>query len=219
MKSRDRIINAAIPVFAGKGRHGAHMEEIASQARINKAMIYYIFHSKDELYREVLLQLISDVWNVIFEITDDDIKSGKGTEEVVSTFISASISFFSENRAHTKILVDALSSGAEEIPFAIQHIKTNFGEKDPSARLREVIEKGKSEKSIRDVDSDQLIISLIGMVIIHFFSQGITQILDIEVEDESRFLEQRKKSIIDLVLNSILIGKPDHLKKKTSRLK
>ena len=43
------------------------------------------------------------------------------------------------------------------------------------------------------------------MVIIYFFSQSITESLDIEVKDEQKFLEERKESIIDLVLNSILI--------------
>jgi len=219
MKSRDRIINAAIPVFARKGRHGAHMEEIASLAHINKAMIYYIFHNKDELYYEVLMHVTVKMWNAIFEITDGDIKRGKGLADVISTFISATISFFVENNAYTKILVDAMSSGAEEIPVAIEYIKTNYGENDPTARLREIIEKGKVEKSIRDVDSDQLIISIIGMVIIYFFSQSITQVLDIEVKDEIQFLEQRKKSIIDLVMNSILMDKPGNLKKKTIKNK
>ena len=63
MKSRDKILQAAIPVFAGKGRHGAHMEEIAAHARINKAMIYYIFHSKDELYFEVLKHILTQAWH------------------------------------------------------------------------------------------------------------------------------------------------------------
>ena len=213
MKSRDRIISAAIPVFARKGRHGAHMEEIASLAHINKAMIYYIFHNKDELYQEVLMHVMGKMWNAIFEITDSDIKSGKGFADVLSTFITATISFFVEKSEYTRILVDAMSCGAEEIPAAIQHLKTNFGENDPTANLRIVIEKGKKEKYIRDIDSDQLIISIVGMVLIYFFSKSLTVALDIEVKDEGQFLEQRKNSIIDLVFHSILIDKPEKLKK------
>jgi len=217
MKSRDRILSAAIPVFARKGRHGAHMEEIANLAHINKAMIYYIFHNKDELYQEVLKFVFNEASNSMSKMTNEDINEGKGYAEVISNFISAQITFFVENQNYTKIMVDAMSSGAEEIPVAIEYFKSNHGNNAPTAVLKDFIEKGKAEKFIRDVDADHLIISMIGMVIIYFFSQSITESVDIEVKDEAVFLEERKKSIIDLVLNSILISNPDNLKKKKNK--
>ncbi|HPS87105.1 MAG TPA: TetR/AcrR family transcriptional regulator, partial [Spirochaetota bacterium] len=125
MKSRDRILDAAIPVFARKGRHGAHMEEIAALAHINKAMIYYIFHNKDELYLEVLKFVFNETSFSISGITDEDADSRKGYAKVFSDFISSQISFFAENRNYTKIMVDAMSSGAEEMPLAIEFFKNN----------------------------------------------------------------------------------------------
>ena len=38
MKTRERIIEAAIPVFASKGRHGAHMEEIANKGNVHLSL-------------------------------------------------------------------------------------------------------------------------------------------------------------------------------------
>lgn len=208
MKSRDRILNAAIPVFARKGRHGAHMEEIAALAHINKAMIYYIFHNKDELYLEVLKVVFNEASFSILEISADDINDSSEYAYILSDFISNQIKFFNENRQYTKIMVDAMSNAAMEIPLAIKHFKNNHEDKTPTARLREVIENGKSSKFIRNIDTDHLIINMIGMVIIHFFSQSITEALDIEVNDEVLFLEDRRKSIIDLVINSIIIQTP-----------
>jgi len=205
MTSRERILDAAIPVFARKGRYGARMEDIAALAHINKAMIYYIFHSKDELYLEVL----KTVFN----------KENNRNEyiRVLENFISAQITFFSDNQYYTKIMVDAMSSGAEEIPVAIKYFKSNHGDKTPTAGLRKVIERGKAEKFIRNINTDHLMINIIGMVIIHFFSQSITDSLDIEVKDERVFLEQRRKSIIDLVLNSIFFNTPAESKRKSKK--
>lgn len=209
MTTRERILDAAIPVFARKGRYGARMEDIAALAHINKAMIYYIFHSKDELYLEVLKFVLSKASSLISEITDEAIKSRNDYISVLSDFISAQIKFYSENRYYTKILLDALSSNAEEIPVAVEHYKNNHGDKSPDVKLRKIIEKGKADRFFRDVNTDQLIISMIGMVIIHFFSQSVTEVLNIEVRDEKKFLEERRDSIIDLVLSSIIISSPD----------
>ena len=67
MTSRERILSAAIPVFARKGRFGAHMEDIAALAHINKAMIYYHFKNKDGLYQAIISQLFDKISGIINE--------------------------------------------------------------------------------------------------------------------------------------------------------
>lgn len=52
--SPDRILAAAALEFAERGFGGARVDRIARRARVNKAMLYYHFHSKQELYRALL---------------------------------------------------------------------------------------------------------------------------------------------------------------------
>jgi len=59
--SRQKLLTAAIPVFAQAGFSGARVDEIARRARVNKAMIYYHFRTKRGLYQAVLLHLFSGV--------------------------------------------------------------------------------------------------------------------------------------------------------------
>ncbi len=205
MTSKERILDAAISVFARKGRHGARMEEIASLAHINKAMIYYFYHSKDNLYFEILRFVLFETSISLSEITDEAIKSGHSYEHVLSIFISAMISFYSKNTYYTRILIEAMASGTEEISLAISEYKDSFAHKASAGRFKEFLEEGKAENIIRDIDTDHLIISIIGMAMVYFFSRSITESFEIEVTDEKHFLEQRKNSIIDLVLNSIII--------------
>jgi len=51
--SKDRILKAAREVFAAEGLAGARVDEIARRARCNKALVYYYFDSKDDLYDAV----------------------------------------------------------------------------------------------------------------------------------------------------------------------
>lgn len=213
MKSRERIINAAIPIFARKGRHGAHMEEIAANAHINKAMIYYIFHSKDELYFEVLKFVLEQAEISYSSFFGIDKMENLNYSDILSRFIESQIRFFSEFRDYTKIMVDAMSSGGESVILEINKLKEKPDSIDGTAVLRDIIEKGKAENVIRNVDTNQLMISIVGMIIVYFFSRSLTESLDIEVEDENKFLEERKESIIDLVLNGILTVKSGEEKK------
>jgi TetR/AcrR family transcriptional regulator len=57
--SPDRILAAAAPEFAARGYAGARVDRIARAARVNKAMIYYHFRNKQELYRALLRQTFS----------------------------------------------------------------------------------------------------------------------------------------------------------------
>ena len=52
--SPDRILAAAALEFAARGYAGARVDRIARRARVNKAMLYYHFGSKQGLYRTLL---------------------------------------------------------------------------------------------------------------------------------------------------------------------
>ena len=51
-----RILEAATAEFAARGYDGARIEAIARRAGVNKALLYYYFPSKGELYRRLVLE-------------------------------------------------------------------------------------------------------------------------------------------------------------------
>lgn len=59
--SRQQVFHAAAAEFAGCGYEAAGVDRIAAKARVNKAMIYYYFGSKLELYVEVLRDMFRAV--------------------------------------------------------------------------------------------------------------------------------------------------------------
>ena len=52
------IFQSAAAAFSAKGFDGIGVDEIAASARVNKAMIYYHFADKLELYREVFRDML-----------------------------------------------------------------------------------------------------------------------------------------------------------------
>src|ERR1700724_635184 len=56
-----RIVATAEGIFAEQRLAGARMDEIARAAKVNKALLYYYFRSKEELHRFVLETLLSQL--------------------------------------------------------------------------------------------------------------------------------------------------------------
>jgi AcrR family transcriptional regulator len=58
-RTRRRILEAARHEFGRRGFDGARVEAIARRARVNKALIFYYFQSKEELFRVLSEQRIA----------------------------------------------------------------------------------------------------------------------------------------------------------------
>ena len=59
--SPDRILAAAALEFAARGFAGARVDRIAQRARVNKAMLYYHFGSKQAIYQALLRTIFTSV--------------------------------------------------------------------------------------------------------------------------------------------------------------
>jgi AcrR family transcriptional regulator len=59
-QTQQRILEAALQEFSGKGFAGARVDVIARRARINKRMLYHYFGDKEGLFREVLRRKIAE---------------------------------------------------------------------------------------------------------------------------------------------------------------
>ncbi len=69
-----QILDAASVEFAARGFAGARVDRIARRARVNKAMLYYHFRNKQELYRTLLRDYFSRAARRVA-----DVASGPGT--------------------------------------------------------------------------------------------------------------------------------------------
>jgi len=56
--SRDEILKAAMHLFASRGFHETSMSEVAREAHVSKALIFWHFKTKEELFVAVLNRLL-----------------------------------------------------------------------------------------------------------------------------------------------------------------
>src|SRR4026209_2137147 len=82
--SPDRILAAAAIEFAERGFAGARVDRIARRARVNKAMLYYHFKSKQGLYRTLLRQIFTLAGGRLRDIAALDISPAEKVDRVIA---------------------------------------------------------------------------------------------------------------------------------------
>jgi len=90
--SPDRILAAAALEFSERGYAGARVDRIARRARVNKAMLYYHFASKQGLYRTLLRTTFIAIAAELRAIADIGLTPAQSLDAAVAalaTFIEA----------------------------------------------------------------------------------------------------------------------------------
>jgi len=114
-KTIRRILDAAAKIFSEAGFAGARMDEIAKQAKINKAMIYYHIGDKRALYARVLQDMIGDA----IEGFMGDLQGNKSPEEKLKIYISGVAHTMDQHPHWAPIMMREQASGGRNLPEVI----------------------------------------------------------------------------------------------------
>ena len=76
-QTRARILDAAVRQFSDNGLAGARTEQIAEDAGVNKALLYYYFKGKDALYTAALDHVAEGVRAANMAILEADVSAGE----------------------------------------------------------------------------------------------------------------------------------------------
>jgi TetR/AcrR family transcriptional regulator len=90
--SPERILASAAIEFASRGYAGARVDRIARRARVNKAMLYYHFGSKRNLYRTLLRDTFGALAGTLRQIAETDMPPDarlRGAVSAIATFVDA----------------------------------------------------------------------------------------------------------------------------------
>ena len=108
--TRRRILRVAQRLFADAGYDGVSVGELARAARVNRAMLYYYFKDKRDLYRQTIanvLDLIPALWE------RDDLKAGAPAERL-DRYVAALWEALADNRDAMPMIMRELASGGPE---------------------------------------------------------------------------------------------------------
>ena len=110
-RSRAQVLGAircaAIEVFANEGLTGASTQAIAERAGLSKARLHYYIESKEDLYRQVLQDIVDD-WINVFGFADEAL----GPRKVLGDYVRRKMMFSFEQPLRSRIYTVEMMRGA-----------------------------------------------------------------------------------------------------------
>lgn len=99
--TRDRILQAALEVFAEKGYHGALVDDIVRASRTSKGAVYHHFPNKEALF----LALVDEFAGRLAEAVATAIDGAHGALGKVEAALTAGLQAFAGHRELARILL------------------------------------------------------------------------------------------------------------------
>jgi TetR/AcrR family transcriptional regulator len=107
----DKIMLSATRVFVVKGKAGTSMQDIAAEAGINRTLLNYYFRSKDNLFEQVFMNLISRFLPAIINTLQMDMPITRRLESFIDYYFEILI----ENPIIPLFILQELTSNPQRL--------------------------------------------------------------------------------------------------------
>jgi TetR/AcrR family transcriptional regulator len=194
-----QIFDAALEVFARKGKDGARMQAIADRADINKAMLHYYFRSKDQLYDQVF----GFTMRRFMASFGASLREAPTFAETLRAFIDGYITFIRDNEHAMRLMLNENLSGGSALGRHLKRIDASDAAPPPKV-LVERIEAAIEAGEIRAVDPQHTVLSVISLCIFFFAAAPTVRVIHPDADaDWNAFLDARKEHVFDLVYRGL----------------
>jgi TetR/AcrR family transcriptional regulator len=192
--TRAAILDAAEEEFARFGLNGARTEAIAAKTGVTKAMIYYYFGSKEDLYREVLKRPFDDLISSVDPLSLGDM----APEQAILAVIEAGIAYEVAHPYQQMILFQEASQNRGRFIEGV-------GFKQIFELIVKILERGEADGSFRPLDPWFTAIQIAGVVSFYFTTYENMKHIAPDWWDfrNPEMIARHKREAIELVLRGI----------------
>jgi TetR/AcrR family transcriptional regulator len=156
------IVAAALEEFAQLGLAGARIDEIARAAKVNKALLYYYFQSKEHLYEGVIEQMFITMTGAL----RGALGTTDGPREKLLAFLDANFKVLAAQPAYARLLEQEV----DIVKVFVNNLKPEratrfFQQITPLlTEFRAVLEEGVQTREFRAIDIDAVLPLLLMLV-------------------------------------------------------
>jgi len=183
--TRDKILISALNVFSRNNYHAASMTMIAEEAGVSKGTLYWHFESKEELFRELVINGLDYFSQRFKEIASEDISA----QEKIYEVISFGVKILVENSRMANILRNNVQLISEDFKKRVE-----AKHEENVEIFTEIVEQGMNEELIEKNNARRTAV----MMMVVLFTSNANWLLD-EISDT----EEQVEYIYNFLMNGI----------------
>jgi len=191
-----KILQAAHLVFIRKGMDGARMQEIADEAGINKALLHYYFHSKDQLFNEVFYGILSQMIPGLMKILSGPAPFLDKVEAIVTEYDS----YLSRNPILPQFIFREINRDPAQLSRFMSDQGLDFD------LIQQRINGEVALGHIRPITFPHLFANLIGMIVMPYIGRPLFQLklFKGDAEKYDLFLRERRAVISSFIRQALI---------------
>ena len=193
--ARTAILGAAQDIFARVGLAGARTDAIAAKAAVNKALLYYYFQSKDELYRAVLEEQMKEFHKRAMEVLAE---KGPASRTLVR-YVSLYFDFLSGRRYFPALYQRLIMTGDKCVADLVRKYAV-----PRNRRLLALIRRGIREGEFRRVDPHHTAISLVALSVFYFAAAPMIRTVVHADPFAQANVARRKQEVLEFIRYGLL---------------
>lgn len=210
-QTRQEILRAALDEFARETVAGARIDEIARAAGVNKALLYYYFHDKEQLYGAVLDYVFSELTGRLIPVLESDLRPKEKILRYAETYFDAIASIPEVPRI---LQQEMMRAGRDGSPHIQRIGRTYMG---PIAmRLRAVLSEGILAGEFRKVDPQHFALTMVASVVFYFTCAPMLRAVFGYDPLAPEKIAERRAAVLDFITHA-LFAKPDVRKRGLTR--
>jgi TetR/AcrR family transcriptional regulator len=200
LPSREKILLAAQKEFAARGYSGARMEAIARGAAVNKAMLFYYFASKENLYRTVLMGVFSDFFSEVGRVFSQKLTPALFLEKFPEIYIR----FIARHPDLVRIMVFDLIHNPGNVTAAMAEIIHKEMSFQPHPLLK-LIPEWHRQGLISESDPLHFMMNIVALSIFSFIGKPMVEAISgIQVASDEEFYRKRIASVVRVLQRGML---------------
>jgi TetR/AcrR family transcriptional regulator len=198
-----RILDAARRAFTRRGTAGARMQEIADDAGVNSALLYYYFTSKEALAERVFLDAAGRLVQALAPLA----ATGDSIEALVRGFVHSYIDtvrqvpflpayILAEMHQHPARMTALMARVFGSLPSHVSQLALG--------RVSQLLDAGIGAGTLRRLTPRQVMVSVMALTVMPFAARPlIMTAFKLDDDEFERFLDERKAELPGFILNGL----------------
>ena len=193
--TKEKILTTAYTLFSLKGFESCSMNDIAKEANVNKASIYYHFPSKEGVYEEVIKGILEGFYQRVFIAVEKE----QTPQDKLYAFIYAFGENFKSNQHMAPLMLRELASNGENLSADVKAILARN-----MTLLQSILDLGKEQGIFKEHPLFVIYLMIVGTMNMYTSTSKLRK--NMRIKNEISGLDLSAKEVANEIMQLLLVG-------------